>query len=336
MQVQLYDPANDGFEAIAVDDYIPCTKNTGKPAFSQPNGEELWVLILEKCFAKSKYFGTYHATEGGLPCYALYLLTGGKCTHWSSSGGEGWGGNTVCHKDEEKDGAKKYSLTLKFDDLKKPDDDMFEFVKAGVPKGWVMAAGSQGKDNTIEEGRGADGGIVPGHAYSILDCVHVDDIRLIRLRNPWGTFEWDKAWSNNSPTWDEHPKVKKQVAADLKDRGRSVIEPGAFWMSWEDFLVHFSIIDVCQREQTMDHIALDANEDMGWCGPCTGCCVGCLDFYLLCNGPAMLYCNRLVEMDDREGSWQNTSFKSCCCCCGASRPEAADAKKELGASSGGK
>ena len=31
-----------------------------------------------------------------------------------------------------------------------------------------MAAGTKGTDNTIEEGRAKDGGIVPGHAYTIL------------------------------------------------------------------------------------------------------------------------------------------------------------------------
>lgn len=37
---------------VVVDDYIPVnTKN--KPVFAKPSGErEVWVLILEKCWAK--------------------------------------------------------------------------------------------------------------------------------------------------------------------------------------------------------------------------------------------------------------------------------------------
>jgi hypothetical protein len=34
-----------------------------------------------------------------------------------------------------------------------------------------MAAGTRGRDNTIEEGRAKDGGIVPGHAYTILQVL---------------------------------------------------------------------------------------------------------------------------------------------------------------------
>lgn len=38
-------------------------------------------------------------------------------------------------------------------------------------QGFVMAAGTRGRDNTIEEGRAKDGGIVPGHAYTILQVL---------------------------------------------------------------------------------------------------------------------------------------------------------------------
>lgn len=34
-------------------------------------------------------------------------------------------------------------------------------------------------------------GLVPGHAYAILKIKNVDhNIRLLKLRNPWGKEEW--------------------------------------------------------------------------------------------------------------------------------------------------
>lgn len=36
-----------------------------------------------------------------------------------------------------------------------------------------------------------------GHAYAIVSVKQVDNFRLVRLRNPWATFEWQvrvKAW----------------------------------------------------------------------------------------------------------------------------------------------
>ena len=37
---------------VRVDDYFPCRPGKGLPVFSQANGPELWVLLLEKAYAK--------------------------------------------------------------------------------------------------------------------------------------------------------------------------------------------------------------------------------------------------------------------------------------------
>jgi calpain-15 len=42
--------------------------------FSRSNGNELWVLLLEKAYAK--IHGGYKAIAGGLPHEALYDLSG--------------------------------------------------------------------------------------------------------------------------------------------------------------------------------------------------------------------------------------------------------------------
>lgn len=46
---------NGEWQEILLDDYFPCYDN--KPAFSNSVGEELWVLLLEKAYAK--VFGGY-------------------------------------------------------------------------------------------------------------------------------------------------------------------------------------------------------------------------------------------------------------------------------------
>ena len=59
---------------VLIDDYFPCLNDKAGPAFSRGNGNELWVLILEKAYAK--VFGSYHAIEGGNPAVALRDLIG--------------------------------------------------------------------------------------------------------------------------------------------------------------------------------------------------------------------------------------------------------------------
>lgn len=40
-----------------LDDYFPCSDAENGPCFSNSNGNELWVLLLEKAYAKS--YGCY-------------------------------------------------------------------------------------------------------------------------------------------------------------------------------------------------------------------------------------------------------------------------------------
>jgi len=58
--------------AVAIDDFFPCKDD--KPAFSQCNGNEIWVLILEKAWAK--VCGNYESTVIGYTSEALRSLTG--------------------------------------------------------------------------------------------------------------------------------------------------------------------------------------------------------------------------------------------------------------------
>lgn len=52
---------NNGIlQECVVDDYIPCNTK-GCPIFSKANGNELWVLLLEKAYAK--IYGSYHKIE---------------------------------------------------------------------------------------------------------------------------------------------------------------------------------------------------------------------------------------------------------------------------------
>lgn len=55
-----------------MDDQVPARNNN--LAFSRANGEELWVILLEKAYAKA--YGSYEAIEGGNPAIALRDLTG--------------------------------------------------------------------------------------------------------------------------------------------------------------------------------------------------------------------------------------------------------------------
>jgi len=71
---------------LTVDDHVPCDrklwegKNVAQPKFTRPNGNELWVLLLEKAFAK--LCGNYASLEGGDGIWALRAMTGEDGRHF--------------------------------------------------------------------------------------------------------------------------------------------------------------------------------------------------------------------------------------------------------------
>ena len=66
---------------VILDDLIPCLN--GKVAFNRSRSDELWVILLEKCWAKCH--GGYLNIEAGLTREALRDLTGASCTTFFTS-----------------------------------------------------------------------------------------------------------------------------------------------------------------------------------------------------------------------------------------------------------
>ena len=124
---------------VTVDDYFPCTEEGG-PIFSRSNGNELWVLLLEKAYAK--LHGSYYSLRGGFANEGMMDLTGSP---------------TEC---------------FDFEDLNIEKDDLFKKMKEYDEEGYLMSASTAGEDKFTEDTSGEkpseEGGLIPGHAYSII------------------------------------------------------------------------------------------------------------------------------------------------------------------------
>ncbi|KAH9329441.1 hypothetical protein KI387_001549 [Taxus chinensis] len=192
---------------VVVDDWIPC-ESRGKPAFATSRKvNELWVSILEKAYAK--LHGSYEALEGGFVQDALVDLTGGA--------GEEIDMRSAQAQIELASG-KLWSQLLHF-----------------KQEGFLLGAGSpSGSDVHV-----SSSGIVQGHAYSLLQVREVDGHKMVQIRNPWANeVEWNGPWSDSSPEWTDRIKHKLKFTPQAQD--------GIFWMSWQDFQLHFRSIYVCR------------------------------------------------------------------------------------------
>ena len=138
------------------------------------------MLLLEKAYAK--VHGNYYTLRGGFANEGMMDLTGCPTASFNFSNenvqelvrsGRLW--NMIKHYDSE---------------------------------GYLMSGGTPGVDNFTESNNGpeAKGGLIPGHAYSIIVAKEHKGVKLLNIRNPWGSFEWDGDWADNSQLWTEEMK----------------------------------------------------------------------------------------------------------------------------------
>ncbi len=170
--------------------------------FALPNGEELWVMLLEKAYAK--YEGGYSNIIGGTMVGELEWLTGAKTDTLGTNEPNSW--------NEISNNCKKGNI--------------------------IVAASKQGSGNHFNS---SEKGISNGHAYSILDAKEHrnsnKNLRLLKLRNPWGRVEWKGSFSDNSPLWTS--ELKKYFGfTDEKD-------DGIFFMPFDNFIEEFENVVIC-------------------------------------------------------------------------------------------
>jgi calpain-15 len=160
---------NGEWTVVTIDDYIPCYPNGG-PMFSSANGNELWAILLEKAYAK--LHGNYYQLRAGFLAHGMMDLSG--CP-------------TKLYRFPES--------RIIYDKIIGYADNLWEVLKKADRYGHNMCAGTPGVD-IFTEGDGPDQefGIVPGHAYSVIQIKEYKGVRLLNIRNPWGQFEWGGAW----------------------------------------------------------------------------------------------------------------------------------------------
>ncbi|KAK1875932.1 Calpain-2 catalytic subunit, partial [Dissostichus eleginoides] len=123
-------------------------------------------------------------------------------------------------------------------DLQRPPSNLFQIMKKALEAGALLGCSiditSASDSEAVTRQK-----LVKGHAYSLTGAVEVNyrgrQEKLVRVRNPWGQVEWTGPWSDGSMEW-------KNVQGDCPHANA---EDGEFWMSYTDFLRHYSRVEVC-------------------------------------------------------------------------------------------
>ena len=174
---------NGIWKLVLVDDYFPCYGRWGKNfAFSSTNGNELWVVLLEKAWAKLN--GNYAKAIGGEPQEVFDIIT-----------------NAYSDK------CRVYNR-----------DEIWNKLLESENKGYIMTAGTSGDTFNLDL---EEKGLVPGHAYTISEAREIKTskgkVKLVHLRNPWGNSEWSGDWCDSSKLWTN--QLKKELGYVNVDDG---------------------------------------------------------------------------------------------------------------------
>ena len=161
--------------------------------------DEIWVQLLEKAWAKVN--GSYASTIAGLPSEALSTLTEAPCL-------------TYIH--------------VKFEPEK-----LWDIIFSADKNDYIICTSSNSKPNLDKNG------IVSSHAYTIINVYKVQNLQLLKIRNPWGGFEWNGAYSDKSNLWTDD--LKNAINYEDKD-------DGIFYMEFGDFLKFFPYTFICRYE----------------------------------------------------------------------------------------
>ncbi len=231
---------NGKWRFVIIDDRLPLSHRRQFLFAHCADRQEIWVPLMEKAYAKLQ--GCYQHLEGGSIALGMTDLTG------------------------------ESAETYKWDKQKFPemwkqcqDGSFYEQLKRYVKDEEYLVGCSLNLDDGSEKDMGK--GIMSGHAYAVLDLRQVKDdkgklIRLVKVRNPWGSHEWTGDWSDDSPLWT--PRLMKELDQTAED-------DGTFWIDWDNFVLQYNNVMLCRLLQDeVGHKWTRHEEYDSWVGSSAG------------------------------------------------------------------
>mmetsp|Transcript_7872 Transcript_7872/g.15225 ORF Transcript_7872/g.15225 Transcript_7872/m.15225 type:complete len:1014 (-) Transcript_7872:50-3091(-) len=204
---------NGEWKQVIVDTRLPYNGSFGAPIYAHCNDpNEMWLPLLEKAYAKLHH--NYQALHGGSMIEALVDLSAETSEKYNL-------------RDTE---TTRLIETGEFWDL------MLKYFRMGC----LMGCSNSSKETEADDGEAAGiDGILNNHAYGVLEVRDIENLQLIRIRNPWGKGEWKGTFADEEEEWDRHPGLKEKLNYQFGN-------DGTWWMTFSDWVTHYNKLYVCR------------------------------------------------------------------------------------------
>ncbi|CAO3688508.1 unnamed protein product [Umbelopsis ramanniana] len=164
------------------------------------NHEELWAPIIEKAYMKLMGGYDFPGSNSGID---LYTLTGWIPEHIFV---------------EDKDFVA---------------NNVWDRLMGGQKYGDVLVTISTGE---MSEESAAERGLVPTHAYAVIDIREVNGIRFMQVKNPWSHLRWKGPYSHmDTERWN--PELMKALNYDPSSAMQ--FDDGIFWIDFDSVCENF-------------------------------------------------------------------------------------------------
>lgn len=190
---------------VVIDDFFPMGRGGELLCSFSNNKNELWISLLEKAYMKVMGGYDFPGSNSNIDLHAL----------------TGWIPERVAIKRNSED----------FD-----RDKEFKRIHDRFHKGHCLITIATGELHDSEADRA---GLVPTHAYAMLDIRDVKGKKLFMLKNPWSHLRWKGNFSENDVTnWT--PDLQKLLSYDPKSAQQ--YDNGVFWIDYDSLCRFFDVI----------------------------------------------------------------------------------------------
>ncbi len=189
---------------IIIDDYLPIDNNNQLLCSLTTNRGELWVSLLEKAYMKVMGGYDFPGSNSNIDLHSL--------TSWIP---------------------ERISIKGDYTDFDKNSDfeRMFERIHDGSCL-ITLATGPLTKDEETRTG------LVPTHAYAVLDIRKFKEKRLFQLKNPWSHLRWKGNYSEyDINNWTNDLKNALNYDPNLACN----VDNGIFWIDYESLMRFFDV-----------------------------------------------------------------------------------------------